>query len=318
MIKKIINKIQKNEETTKQEETKEKGTTQELKIKLPELQTNNKPTWCPGCGDYGILAALKNALTQIGEEQQNIFITYGIGCHGHMCNYIHAYGLEGLHGRPIPVAEGAKIANDKLKVIVVAGDGDTYGEGLNHFINGIRANHDVTLIAHNNQVYGLTTGQTSPTSDKGYKSKSTPTGVIETPINPIALAISAGGTFVARGYAGNPKQLTELIIKGIKHDGFAVIDVLQNCESFNHHNTRKWYTERIYELEKTGYEPNNKLKALHKAFEWGNKIPTGIFYQETTKSYEDELEETIEKGTTLIEENINNREVKETLINEYT
>ena len=256
-----------------------------------ELKTTETNTWCPGCGNYAILAALKSALTEINVPLKDICIVYGIGCHGHTCNYINTYSFEGLHGRPIPVAEGIKLANNKLKVIIIAGDGDTYGEGLNHFISGVRGNHDVTLLVHNNRVYGLTTGQTSPTSDKGYKSKSTPKGVIELPVNPMALAISAGGGFVARGFSGNVKHLSNLIVKAIKHDGFSVIDIFQNCMSFNKVNTIKWFQDRVYDLGETSYKPNDRIKALEKAFEMGDKIPIGILYQDERESYTDALDE---------------------------
>lgn len=257
-------------------------------ITAQELKTNEKVTWCPGCGDHGILLALKNALQKIDIPHKDIFVVYGIGCHGHMCNFIHAYGFEGLHGRPIPVAEGAKLANDKLKVIIIAGDGDTYGEGMNHFLSGIRGNHDVTLIVHNNMVYGLTTGQTSPTSQKGYVSKSTPHGVIEVPVNPLSIGIAAGGSFISRGFAGNVIQLTDLIVQAINHDGFALVDVLQNCVTFNHVNTIRWFAERVYKLEDEHHDRHNRTEALQKAFEFGERIPTGVFYQDSRKSYEDD------------------------------
>lgn len=259
-----------------------------------DLKTSQKTTWCPGCGNHGIWFALKNALQRLGTPQEKFVLVNGIGCHGHMCNFVHLYNFEGLHGRPIPVAEGIKLANDGLKVIVVAGDGDTYGEGMNHFLAGVRANHDITLLVHNNMVYGLTTGQTSPTSQHGYKSKSTPDGVIEVPVNPMALAISAGGGFVSRGFAGNVKHLTELIVKAVRHDGFSVVDILQNCVTFNKVNTIHWFNDRVYELEKEGYDPSDRMRALGKAFEFGEKterIPIGVLYQDKRESYQDDLSE---------------------------
>lgn len=261
----------------------------ERHIKADDLKTPNKPTWCAGCGDYSMFFALKKALQEVATPQENIVVVYGIGCHGHMCNFLHAYNFEGLHGRPIPVAEGIKTANNKLKVIVVAGDGDTYGEGMNHFLAGIRANHDVTLIVHNNMVYGLTTGQTSPTSGSGYKSKSTPDGVIETPVNPIALALSVGGSFVSRGFAGNVQHLSSLLVKAIQHDGFSVVDVLQNCVTFNKVNTIRWFNERVYDLQKDGHDETSHARAVEKSFEFGDRIPIGVFYQDARKSYQDEL-----------------------------
>ena len=266
-------------------------------IKATELNTGNKPNWCPGCGDHGIWFALKNALQKINVPHERIVLVYGIGCHGHMCNFLNTYAFEGLHGRPVPVAEGVKMANDKLKVIVVAGDGDTYGEGMNHFLAGIRANHDVTMIVHNNMIYGLTTGQTSPTSQHGFKSKSTPDGVIEVPVNPMAIGISTGGGFISRGFAGNILHLTDLMVKAIEHDGFSVVDVLQNCVTFNHVNTIRWFNERVYDMQKEGHDSSDKMKALEKAFEFGEKterIPIGVFYQDVRESYQDDLPE-IEK-----------------------
>lgn len=264
-------------------------------IKATELNTGVKPNWCPGCGDHGIWFALKNALQKINIPHERIVMVYGIGCHGHMCNFLNTYAFEGLHGRPVPVAEGIKMVNNKLKVIVVAGDGDTYGEGMNHFLAGIRANHDVTMIVHNNMIYGLTTGQTSPTSQHGFKSKSTPDGVIEVPVNPLAIGIATGGGFISRGFAGNILHLTDLMVKAIEHDGFSVVDVLQNCVTFNKQNTIRWFNERVYDMEKKGgHDPSDKMQALEKAFEFGektDKIPIGIFYQDKRESYQDDLSE---------------------------
>ncbi|MBI3033668.1 2-oxoacid:ferredoxin oxidoreductase subunit beta [Candidatus Woesearchaeota archaeon] len=206
-------------------------------INPQSLNSGVFPNWCAGCGDFSIFAALKNALVKMDMPVEKHFFTYGIGCHGHMVNFMKAYGFEGLHGRPIPVAEGAKLANRELNVIVVAGDGDTYGEGMSHLMHIMRRNFDITLIVHNNMVYGLTIGQASPTADCGFKSRSTPEGLIEHPVNPIALAIAGGATFVARGFAGDPAHLSSLIVEGVNHRGFSIIDVFQPCVTFNHINT---------------------------------------------------------------------------------
>jgi 2-oxoglutarate ferredoxin oxidoreductase subunit beta len=255
------------------------------------LDTACTPTWCPGCGDFGIFGAFKKALVEMGLGPNDFMVVYGIGCHGHMVNFLHAYGFEGLHGRDMPVAIGAALANPKLKIFVVAGDGNEYGEGLNHFIAGVRGNHNITTIIHNNMVYGLTTGQTSPTTAQGTKTKSTPDGVLEMPINPLALALTLGGTFVARGFAGDMHHLKELIIAGANHDGFSLIDVMQPCVTFNHTNTYTWYRERIYKLQEEGWETNNRVQSWQKALEWGDRIPTGIFYQESSPSYEDQVKQ---------------------------
>ncbi len=279
-------------------------------MKQEDLATPNKPNWCPGCGDFGIWLAVKMALTQLDLKQEEVVIVYGIGCHGHMCNFTKTYGFEGLHGRPIPVAEGVKLANKDLKVIVVAGDGDTYAEGLNHFLMGVRGNHDVTLIVHDNRIYGLTTGQTSPTSEKGRVSKSTPTGSIEVPVNPMALAVAQGGSFVARGFSADPKQLVELIKAGINHRGFAVIDVFQNCATFNKVNTVEWFKEHTYRLEDTKYVPNDRMKALQIALD-EEKLATGIFYQDSREAYDQDVP--AEKGDALVDHDISDIDITESM-----
>lgn len=268
------------------------------------LDTKIKPTWCPGCGDYGIWAAIKNAFSRMNWGKDDALIVYGIGCHGHMVNFLKVYGFEGLHGRPIPVAVGAKLANHKLNVLVVAGDGDTYGEGINHLVAAIRANYNLTCIVHNNQVYGLTTGQKSPTTVRGIKTKSSPQGVIETPLNPLALALSLDGSFIARGFAGDINHLTDLIIAGVNHSGFALIDVLQPCVTFDKIHTHMWYRERIYKLEEKGYDCTDKMKAISLSFET-DKIPIGVFYKDETRPpYEANLVQLREKA--LVEKDIFN------------
>lgn len=279
-------------------------------MKREELETGIKPTWCPGCGNYGIWLALKQALTQLNLPQEDVVIVYGIGCHGHLCNFLKSYAFEGLHGRPIPVAEGIKLANKKLHVIVVAGDGDTYGEGLNHFLMGIRGNHDITLIVHDNRIYGLTTGQASPTSAKGTVSKSTPTGSIEVPVNPLALAIVQGGSFVARGFSADPQQLISLIKAGIEHRGFSVIDVMQNCATFNKVNTVTWFKEHSYHLEEEGHDSHDRMAALEKALDQ-KRLGTGIFYQDKREAYDEDVP--AEQGTPLAEQELKEIDITESM-----
>lgn len=261
----------------------------------PSVQYNTKvaPTWCPGCGDFGIWTALKSAFNELGWPPHEILVVYGIGCSGNMANTVKAYGFHGLHGRPIPVAAAAKIANRSLHVVVVAGDGDTYGEGLNHFISAIRANHEITLIVHDNQVYGLTKGQTAPTSEHGFKSDSTPEGVIEEALNPLTLAIAASGTFVAQGFAGNTPHLTQLLKTAMTHKGFGFVNVLQPCVTYNHHNTFQWFYQRVYLLPKE-YNPKDRNAAFAKASEWGEHIPLGIVYRSDRPSYEDGLPQLVQ------------------------
>jgi 2-oxoglutarate ferredoxin oxidoreductase subunit beta len=247
-----------------------------------------KPAWCPGCGNFGILQALNRALIEMEIEPHQVLLVSGIGQAGKLPHYTRGNVFNSLHGRPIPPAIGAKIANPELIVIAVSGDGDAYGEGGNHFIHAARRNHDITYLVHNNQVYGLTKGQASPTSDVGFITKTTPYGAVS-PLNPIALAIVSGASFVSRGFAGDIDHLANLIKKGIAHRGFALIDILQPCISFNHKNTFQWYKERVYKLEDERYDPGDKKAAMEKAQEWGDRIPIGIIYQIKSLTYEEQL-----------------------------
>ena len=253
-----------------------------------QFRTSNEIIWCKGCGNFGILESLQKAFQKLELKPNEIFAVYGIGCHSHMANYLRVNSFEGLHGRAIPIATGAKIANKSLKVLAIAGDGDQLGEGGNHLIHASRRNPDIKCILHNNQLYSLTVGQASPTSDFKTKTKSTPEGVFDLPLNPLALAIASGAGFVARGFAGNVPQLTKIFIQALKHKGFALIDVLQPCVTLNYFNTASWYKERIYELEKD-YNPQDKVLAFKRALEWGEKIPTGIFYKEKRPTLEEHL-----------------------------
>ncbi len=245
------------------------------------------PTWCPGCGDFGIWMSLKNALAKLGIGTDDGVVVYGVGCHGNMYDWMKIYGVAALHGRTLPVAQGLKLANHKLPVIVASGDGDGLGEGGNHFMHAAKRNPDIAVFIHDNQVYGLTTGQASPTAKAGFKTKSTPEGVTDEPINPLALALTAGATFVARGFAGDTPGLTDIMVAAIEHKGFAVVDVLQPCVTYDKVHTYQWYRQRLYKLETQQYVPDNKMKAIEKALEWGDKIPIGIFYKEEKPTSED-------------------------------
>lgn len=239
------------------------------------------PTWCPGCGDFGIWASLRRAIVELQIPEEQLVLVYGVGCSGNMADFNRVYGFHALHGRAIPNAIGIKLANQKLKVIVIAGDGDTYGEGMNHFITAMRGNHDITLVVHDNQIYGLTTGQTSPRTDKMTKTKSTPQGNLELPINPIGLGLSADATFLARGYAGQIPHLTELMKKAISHTGISVLDVFQPCVTFNKVNTHQFFQTKIYDLQAENHDTTNKALAWQKTFET-ERLPIGIFYENTS------------------------------------
>jgi 2-oxoglutarate ferredoxin oxidoreductase subunit beta len=260
---------------------------------LEDFTVKEKPQWCPGCGDFAINMAIKNALVEVGAEPHNTVIVSGIGCSGKMPHYVRSYGFESLHGRVLPPASGIKLANHELNVIGVGGDGDGYGIGMGHFIHIMRRNYDLTYIVHDNQVYGLTTGQAAPTTQKGMKTKSTPYGNLEEPVHPLPLALTMGATYVARGFAGDLKHLSSIIAGGIKHKGFALIDVLQPCVTFNKLNTYQYWQQRCYKLEGQGHDASSHEKAMEKANEdWKTnyeKIPIGLFYRENKPTYESEL-----------------------------
>ncbi|MBW2623865.1 MAG: 2-oxoacid:ferredoxin oxidoreductase subunit beta [Deltaproteobacteria bacterium] len=243
---------------------------------------NFETSWCPGCGNEFILPAVKEALVKSGLEPHQVLFVSGIGQAAKAPHYLKANVFNGLHGRTLPVATGAKLANPDLTVIVESGDGCSYGEGGNHFLAAIRRNIDVTCLVHNNQVYGLTKGQASPTSQIGFTTKAQPNGVSAAPFNPVAVAITMGAGFVARGFSGMAGQLTDLIARAIAHPGFALIDILQPCVSFNRVNTFAWYRERCQPLPRD-YDPTDRHAALDAAFTWGDEIPVGLIYQNTER-----------------------------------
>lgn len=241
--------------------------------------------WCPGCGNFGIQAALKAALAKLGKKPQELLLVSGIGQAAKMPHYIRANFFNGLHGRALPAAAAAKIANRELTVIVTTGDGDCYGEGGNHFLHNIRRNVDLTVLVHDNQIYGLTKGQASPTSEPGLKTRIQPGGVILAPFPPLETALALGCGFVARGYAAEREHLAELILAGIRHKGFSLIDVLQPCVSFNKLNTYDWYAKRVYKVGPE-HDPTDKAAALRLA-EQRDRLPLGVLYDRTSPSYEE-------------------------------
>jgi 2-oxoglutarate/2-oxoacid ferredoxin oxidoreductase subunit beta len=255
--------------------------------KKDDLSTNNEITWCPGCGNFGILDAVKKSIDRIEKDnggKSNIIITTGIGCHGKIFDYLLLSGLYSIHGRSMTTAQGIKLGNPDLSVIVFAGDGDGYGEGLAHMIFAAKRNMDITVIVHNNGAYALTTGQFSPTSKKGFKGPSRPEGNIERPIHPLGLLLEAGASFVARGYAGNIAHLSDIIVEAVKHSGFSIIDVLQPSVVFN--NTYKEYNEKtriITNPAKTVDDARDLVKPIE------DTIPIGIFYQTQVPVFHKEL-----------------------------
>ena len=273
-----------------------------------------KITWCPGCNDWGILNAIKRAFVELKIEPHDLAFTSGIGCSSKISYWTKSYGFSGLHGRGLPLALGAKLANKDLVVFSAAGDGDLFGEGVNHFIHTARKNVDITVIVHDNQVYGLTTGQKSPTSEKGFVTISSPKGVIEEPLNPMTLALSSGASFIARANGGDMEHTTKMVVEGIKHKGFSFIDIFQPCVTYNYLNTYDYWKQRCYDLQKTKYDFTKKDKAWEKMQEWGDKIPIGILYKTDKPSYEELFPQT---KTPLYKHDINNIDVNK-LLDEFT
>jgi 2-oxoglutarate ferredoxin oxidoreductase subunit beta len=250
---------------------------------------NYETAWCPGCGNFSILEAVKQALVASQLEPHDVLFVSGIGQAAKAPHYLNANVFNGLHGRSLPVATGVKLANPKLTVIVESGDGCNYGEGGNHLLAAIRRNIDLTLLVHNNRVYGLTKGQASPTSPEGFVTKAQPEGVVSASFNPIAVAVAMQAGFVARAFSGDFGHLSDLIQQGIAHRGFALIDVLQPCVSFNNVNTFAWYKKRCYSLPKT-HDATNWETAMLVAHEWGDKIPIGIIYRNDGVPFHDHFQ----------------------------
>jgi 2-oxoglutarate ferredoxin oxidoreductase subunit beta len=250
---------------------------------------SEKPTWCPGCGNFGNQNAIKKALMRLNLEPHEVALASGIGCSGKIPHWIHTYGYHGLHGRAVPAAIGIKLANHDLTVSAEGGDGDGYSEGMGHFIHACRRNVDITYLVHNNGVFGLTTGQVSPTGDKGFKSSTTPRGAIEPPFDPLALAISAGAGFVARGFGGDVEHLAGLLAEAIRHKGFALVDILQVCVSFNPAKSYKWYQERVFKLEDEGHDAADRLGALKAVWRDDGRLPVGVFYRRDEAPHEASL-----------------------------
>lgn len=263
---------------------------------LPLLgKSDTKPTWCPGCGDFSVVAAVEMAVKRLKIPSHDVVIVSGIGCSSNLPHFLSSYGFHGIHGRALPIAEGVRWANHGLTVIATGGDGDGFGIGAGHFVHAMRRNVDMTYVTMDNQIYGLTTGQASPTSMMGHKTKSTPDGVIENPIDPMALALASGATYLARAFSGDVKHMADLVAGAIQHKGFAFVDALSPCVTYNKINTFDWFRQRVYKLETSGHDPTNKVQAWERALEWGDKIPIGLFYRVERPTYED-LEEVLQAG----------------------
>ena len=269
-----------------------------LQLKAKDFKSKIDPDWCAGCGDFGVLKTLQKVCAELGIRPHEIVTVSGIGCSSNFPGFFNAYGMHTLHGRSLPVASGLKLANHKLNVIVTGGDGDGYGIGGNHLTHIARRNIDLPYLVMNNQIYGLTTGQVSPTSRTGMKTKSTPFGNVELPLNPITAAIMNGATFIARGYSGDPKQLAMLMKEAIRHEGFALIDIFSPCVTFNHDNSYDFFKPRIKKLEDEGHDTSDWKAACEKALLWGDVIYIGLFMQKREPTL-GEREPVLEQGGPL-------------------
>ena len=289
------------------------------KLTMKDFKPEVPPDWCPGCGDFGVLNALFQACAEIDLPPRDLLVVSGIGCSSNLPGFIRAYGVHSLHGRALPFATGAKLANQAMTVIATGGDGDGYGIGLNHFIQAMRRNINVTYIVMNNEIYGLTTGQVSPTSETGMKTKTTPHGNLEGMLNPMALALASGCGYVARGYSGQPKHLMKLYVDGIRHPGFALIDVFSPCVTFNKVQTYDWFRKRIYKLEDTDHNSANFHSAMDRALEWGEKIPIGLFYRNPNPPPSlDEQDPGLQSGGVLVRQPLGmSREQRRKCIEEF-
>ncbi|MFP4588540.1 MAG: 2-oxoacid:ferredoxin oxidoreductase subunit beta [Candidatus Bipolaricaulota bacterium] len=258
-------------------------------LSISDYRSDVEPTWCPGCGDFPILSALQQGLVELDIAPHEVLLVSGIGQISKLPNYIRANGFHTIHGRPLPVATGAKLANQELNVIVTAGDGDSYAIGGNHFIHTCRRNLDITHVVGDNQIYGLTKGQYSPTSEQGFVTKTTPEGSIEPPVNPVKLALANDASFVARAFSGKVKHLRKILMEAIEHTGYALVDVFQPCVTFNRVNTYDFFNERVYELGDRDHDPSDQEAAYRRAEEWGEEIPIGVFFRESRPTYEEQI-----------------------------
>jgi len=255
-------------------------------LRIEDFKGEVEPDWCPGCGDFGVLRAVQSAAAGLGIAPHELMIVSGIGCSSNLPGFVHAYGLHSLHGRALPVATGVKLANPDLTVLVTGGDGDGFGIGAGHLVHAARRNVRLTYLVMDNSIYGLTTGQTSPTSGLGMKTKSTPAGNAEQPLNPLRLALAAGASFVARGFSGDPVHLAELVKKALQHRGFALVDVFSPCVTYNKVNTFPFYKQRVYKLDEKAHDATSLPAAMERAQEFGERIPIGVLYAVERPTYE--------------------------------
>ena len=276
------------------------ATTAVVELKAKDFKGKVDPDWCPGCGDFGLLNSVQKACAELGRHPHEILCVSGIGCSSNFPGFFHSFGMHTLHGRALAVASGAQMANHKLTVLATGGDGVGYGIGGNHLAHTARRNINITYLVMNNQIYGLTTGQVSPASEIGMKTKSTPFGNIENPVNPITTAIMNGATFVARGFSGHGKHLVSIIKQAIEHEGFSLVDCFSPCVTFNKDNTYDFFRQRIQKLEDVDHDRSDWKTACERAMEWEDTIYTGVYYQKDAKALH-RLEPVLDSGESIAE-----------------
>lgn len=281
-----------------------------------DFRNGVKPNWCPGCGDFSVQAAIQRAAANVGLTPEELVLVSGIGCSGRISGYIRSYGFHGVHGRALPIAQGVKVANRDLTVIAAGGDGDGFAIGIGHTIHAMRRNMDITYIVMDNQVYGLTKGQTSPRSDDGFVTSSTPDGSIERALSPMETALISGATFVAQSFSSDIKDLTATIEAGIQHKGFSIINVYSPCVTYNKVNTYEWFKENLTKLtDIDGYDPTNRTMAMNTLME-NNSLVTGIIYQEERPSYQEMVKGYADKPLVQSQTNLE-PELFQELVNEF-
>ncbi|VWX37867.1 2-oxoacid:ferredoxin oxidoreductase subunit beta [Exiguobacterium oxidotolerans] len=271
-----------------------------------DFRNDVKPNWCPGCGDFSIQAAIQRAVANVGLEPEELALISGIGCSGRISGYINTYGFHGVHGRSLPIAQGVKMANRELTVIASGGDGDGFAIGMGHTVHAFKRNVDMTYIVMDNQIYGLTKGQTSPTSAPGFKTKSTPKGSIEKSISPVELALTAGATFVAQSFSNDLKGLTRLIEQATEHKGFAFINVFSPCVTFNKVNTYDWFKQNLTKLDEIeGYDATN-LDTAKRVVHEHDGLVMGLIYQDDSRlDYQSQIDGYDETGLTFADLEMN-------------
>ena len=277
---------------------------------IAEDYKGQHPAWCPGCGNFSIMKSFRDAMVEMNIEPHKFTIVSGIGQAAKFPHYTKCNTFNGLHGRALPVASGMRIVNHEHLVMVFTGDGDCYGEGGNHFVHSIRRNINVKLFVHDNQIYGLTKGQASPTSMEGMKTKNQPFGVFSEQLNPLALAIALDCSFVARGFSGEMGHLKELMKEAVQHRGFTLVDILQPCVSFNKINTFQWYKERVYHLDGS-HDAEDRVKAFEKSLEWGERIPLGVLFRNNRPVYEERIP--VNESGPLVKQGFDIKKIEQTL-----